>query len=237
MAGGRARFLGVRGFSQPASTRRPKLTLPRGNCCKCTLARPDYCRRNAVFHRRACVRQIATLTIQLVGNIAAGSADPAAVLPPAQLPMRHRDISVVEAVPSTSNARQTPRCTRPLPKASPRGRTSWLNLLTQHVQIPERKYCRPHARPFRLRFARIVAVLPVCSPATVQALRRPRPSTLAAVNLAPAVRHGCRSAGLACPLGSSTAAGSSVRHNQGLKARPHALNRFALARKRFIAHF
>jgi hypothetical protein len=43
------------------------------------LARPDYCRRNAVFHRRACVRQIATLTIQLVGNIAAGSADPAVI--------------------------------------------------------------------------------------------------------------------------------------------------------------
>src|SRR5262245_45861451 len=62
-------------------------------------------------------------------------------------------------------------------------------------------------------------------------------SRSSAVNLAPAVRHGCRSAGLACPLGSSTAAGSSVRHNQGLKARPHALNRFALARKRFIAHF
>jgi hypothetical protein len=55
------------------------------------------------------------------------------------------------------------------------------------------------------------------------------------VNPAPAVRHGRRAAGLGCPLGSSTAAGSSVRHNQGLKARPHALNRFALARKRFIA--
>jgi hypothetical protein len=52
------------------------------------------------------------------------------------------------------------------------------------------------------------------------------------VNLAPAVQHGCRSAGLACPLGSSTAAGSSVRPNQGLKARSHALNRFALPRKR-----
>jgi hypothetical protein len=33
-------------------------------------------------------------------------------------------------------------------------------------------------------------------------------------------------AGLAGPLGSSTAAESSVRHNQGLKARPHALNPF-----------
>ena len=51
---------------------------------------------------------------------------------------------------------------------------------------------------------------------------------LAAVNLAPAVRHGCPSAGLGCPLGSSTAAGGSVRHNQGLKARPHALNRFLI---------
>jgi hypothetical protein len=97
--------------------------------------------------------------------------------------------------------------------------------LDRVAQMADRKYCRPHARPFRLRFARVVAVLPVCSPATLQALRRPRPSTLAAVNLAPAVRHGCRSAGLACPLGSSTAAGSSVRHNQGFKARPHALNR------------
>jgi hypothetical protein len=57
------------------------------------------------------------------------------------------------------------------------------------------------------------------------------------VNLAPAVRHGCPSAGLACPLRSSAAAASSVRHNQGLKARPHALNRFALARNNFIAHF
>jgi hypothetical protein len=56
------------------------------------------------------------------------------------------------------------------------------------------------------------------------------------MNLAPAVRHGRTLARLACPLGSSTAAGSGVRHSQGLKARPHALNRFALARKGFIAH-
>jgi hypothetical protein len=40
-------------------------------------------------------------------------------------------------------------------------------LMTQHAQIAERKYCRPHARPFRLRFARVVAVFPVCSPATL----------------------------------------------------------------------
>src|SRR5262249_38220996 len=49
------------------------------------------------------------------------------------------------------------------------------------------------------------------------------------MKLAAPVRHGCCSAGLACPLGSSTAAGSSVRPNQGLKARPHALNRFTLS--------
>jgi hypothetical protein len=52
------------------------------------------------------------------------------------------------------------------------------NLMTQHAQIAEHKYSRPHARPFRLRFARVVAVFSVCSPATLQALRRPRPSTL-----------------------------------------------------------
>src|SRR5262249_48225596 len=40
-------------------------------------------------------------------------------------------------------------------------------LMTQHAQIAERKYCRPHARPFRLRFARVVAVFPVCSPAAL----------------------------------------------------------------------
>jgi hypothetical protein len=28
-------------------------------------------------------------------------------------------------------------------------------LMTQYAQITERKYCRPHARPFRLRFARV----------------------------------------------------------------------------------
>jgi hypothetical protein len=33
---------------------------------------------------------------------------------------------------------------------------------------------------------------------------------LRTVNLAPAVRHGCRSAGLACPLASSTAARSRI---------------------------
>src|SRR5215813_10044186 len=46
------------------------------------------------------------------------------------------------------------------------GSMSGFRLMTQHAQIAERKYCRPHARPFRLRFARVVAVFPVCSPAT-----------------------------------------------------------------------
>jgi hypothetical protein len=42
---------------------------------------------------------------------------------------------------------------------------SGFRLMTQHAQIAERKYCGPHARPFHLRFARVVAVFPVCSPA------------------------------------------------------------------------
>ena len=43
---------------------------------------------------------------------------------------------------------------------------------------------------------------------------------------------------LAAPLHLTGAAKLSSRPtNQRLKARPHALNRFALARKRFIAHF
>ena len=53
-----------------------KLILPRWNCRKCASACPDHCRRNAIFHRRACVRQIAIFTVQLVGHIANCSADP-----------------------------------------------------------------------------------------------------------------------------------------------------------------
>jgi hypothetical protein len=47
------------------------------------------------------------------------------------------------------------------PPAGPRGP------LDRVAQIAERKYCRPQARPFRLRFARVVAVFPVCSPAAL----------------------------------------------------------------------
>jgi hypothetical protein len=39
--------------------------------------------------------------------------------------------------------------------------------MTQHAQTAEHKYSRPHARLFRLRFARVVGVFPVCSPATL----------------------------------------------------------------------
>src|SRR5262249_38341578 len=84
--------------------------------------------------------------------------------------------------------------------------------MTQQAQIAECKHCRPHARPFRLRFARVVAVFPVCSPATLQALRRPRPGTLAAVKLAPAVRHGCRfEGGTVARAGGNTCAPLSAR--------------------------
>src|SRR5262245_37435059 len=38
---------------------------------------------------------------------------------------------------------------------------SGFRLMTQHAQIAERKYSRPHARPFHLRFARVAAVLPL----------------------------------------------------------------------------
>src|SRR5262249_12806162 len=53
-------------------------------------------------------------------------------------------------------------------------------------------------------------------------------------DLAPAVRHGCRSAGLACPLGSSTAAKSRIRLSQRIYAGLDAL--YGLALTRFIPH-
>jgi len=55
--------------------------LPRRAGCDFASACPDYDRRNAIFHGRACVRQIAVLTVQLVGHIAACSADPAVIEP------------------------------------------------------------------------------------------------------------------------------------------------------------
>src|SRR5258708_25095695 len=108
-------------------------------------------------------------------------------------------------------------------------------------QQPERKekYRKPTDAAAKGRpFSSAGAVFSI-SPEILKPIRRER--RVASRGKAPAFRFvlpvGCRSAGLACPLGSSTTAGSSVRPNQGLKARPHALNRFALARKRFIAHF
>jgi hypothetical protein len=39
--------------------------------------------------------------------------------------------------------------------------------LDRVAQIADHKYCRPHARAFRLRFARVVTVFPVCPPAAL----------------------------------------------------------------------
>jgi hypothetical protein len=43
---------------------------------------------------------------------------------------------------------------------------SW-GALYRVAQIAERKYCRPHARPFGLGFARVAAVFPICPPAAL----------------------------------------------------------------------
>ena len=39
--------------------------------------------------------------------------------------------------------------------------------LDRVAQMADRKYCRPHARPFRLGFPRKVSVFPICPPAAV----------------------------------------------------------------------
>jgi hypothetical protein len=49
----------------------------------------------------------------------------------------------------------------PYPTARPRGP------LDRGAQVPDRKYCRPHARPFRLGFPRKVPVFPICPPAAL----------------------------------------------------------------------
>src|SRR5262245_30757541 len=46
--------------------------------------------------------------------------------------------------------------------------------LDRVTQIAERKHCGPHARPFRLRFARVVAVLPPRRAAGSKNAKRPR---------------------------------------------------------------
>ena len=53
--------------------------LPRRSRRNCAPTRSDYCRRNAIFHRRACIGQISISAIQLVGHIAAYGADPAVI--------------------------------------------------------------------------------------------------------------------------------------------------------------
>jgi hypothetical protein len=39
--------------------------------------------------------------------------------------------------------------------------------LDRVAQMADRKYCRPHARPFRLGFPRKVPVFPICPPAAL----------------------------------------------------------------------
>ncbi len=39
--------------------------------------------------------------------------------------------------------------------------------LDRVAQLAEHKYCHSQARPFRLRFAGVVAMLPICPPATL----------------------------------------------------------------------
>ena len=76
----------MRTARRPTATgRRAKPRWPRsrkaGGGNTVASACPDYDRRNAIFDGRACVRQIAILTVQLVGHIAACSADPAVIEP------------------------------------------------------------------------------------------------------------------------------------------------------------
>jgi hypothetical protein len=39
--------------------------------------------------------------------------------------------------------------------------------LDRVAQMADRKYCRPHARPFRLGFPRKVPMFPICPPAAL----------------------------------------------------------------------
>jgi hypothetical protein len=66
--------------SSPARTFSGVLS-PRLGCPRVTSACPDHDRCNVILRGRSCVRQIAILTIQLIGPIAARSADPAVVEP------------------------------------------------------------------------------------------------------------------------------------------------------------
>jgi hypothetical protein len=85
--------------------------------------------------------------------------------------------------------------------------------------------------------ARIFAPLPRSGKSGWRREGPTRPRALAAVNPAPAIRHGRRAAWQPRSLGSSPAAGGGVRPNQRLKASPQALTCFALASEGFIVHF
>ena len=55
------------------------LVLPRRTGFDFASARPNYDRRSTFFHGRACVGQIAILTVELIGHIAVSSANPAVI--------------------------------------------------------------------------------------------------------------------------------------------------------------
>ena len=65
----------------------------------------------------------------------------------------------------------TPTQIRPLRNSNPasgsqiRLMRTWNMTLDRVAQVAERKYCGPHARPFRLGFPRKVPVSPICAPA------------------------------------------------------------------------
>jgi hypothetical protein len=89
-----------------------------------------------------------------------------------------------KAVPSASKARQTPRCTRPLPKASPRGRTSWLKPIdpacgdtgAQEVP-PARATVRPSLRESSSRVSSLLACYAPGPPASAAQVKAPKKTT------------------------------------------------------------
>jgi hypothetical protein len=53
--------------------------LPRRTGFDFASARPNYDRCSTFFHGRTCIRQIAILTVELIGHIAVSSANPAVI--------------------------------------------------------------------------------------------------------------------------------------------------------------
>jgi hypothetical protein len=65
--------------SAPPTSTSCAAALARRRCRRRALTCPNDRRRNAVFHRRTCIAQIAVLAIELVGYIAAYNAEPAVI--------------------------------------------------------------------------------------------------------------------------------------------------------------